>query len=122
MRWLGSIGWDGYPGGLPPAVLRAETEDEFVAEVAEFLAHRDDATLPDQGWPWPWDDSHTTDYAYTWTDRVLVSNFGSPWALSTNPGEGFGKRAGFPNMKAIQNIAWDNRSGLILVRGEEETT
>jgi hypothetical protein len=120
MVWLGSIAWDGDPSGIPECILQATTEQEYATLAAGFIAGRDDGTLPDQGWPWPWPDSATTDYAYTWADRVLVSNFGSPWALVTNEGEGFGVSAAFPNMSERMNIAWDERSGLIVIRTTPE--
>lgn len=129
MVWLGSIAWDGYPEGLPSVLLRTPADEEtWVTYVAAFLDDREDATQPSQGWPWPWDDSATTDYAYTWGDDgadqgVLVSNFGKPWVAAYSDGEETLGAAQFPNMKDRQNIAWDKRSGLIIfeVRGTDDS-
>lgn len=66
-EWLGSIAWDGHPGNFPK-IERAKTERAFRAAVAKELAGRDDGTTPDMGWPWPWEDSHLTDYSYAFDD------------------------------------------------------
>ena len=119
-EWLGSIAWDGYPQGIDRDVLLAETEPQFRSLVDAFFDGRDDVTQPDRGWPWPWDDSQTTDFAYAFDGgRVWASCFGCEWfdpkvedvdydALAD-------KAAVFPNMKARQNIRWDKGSGLIVV-------
>lgn len=64
LDWLGSIAWDGYPDGIDEAVLVAKTDAEFRESLTAFFADRDDVTMPDDGWPWPWNDSNTTDYGY----------------------------------------------------------
>jgi hypothetical protein len=43
-----------------------------------MLKKREDATVPDKGWPWPWKTSHTTDYSYVFNkrlNRVIVNDF-----------------------------------------------
>jgi hypothetical protein len=78
-EWLGSIAWDGYEDGLDAQLLGAQKEKKFRKQVA-LLAKRDDWTSPEQGWPWPWTDSCTTDYAYAFDgERVWVSCFGGQW-------------------------------------------
>lgn len=62
-EWIGSIAYNGGPGRYP-AILRARTEADFRAAVAAELAGRNDATVPERGWPWPWGNSSTTDYGY----------------------------------------------------------
>lgn len=123
MTWLGSIAMDGYPDGLPPKILEATTDDTLRTAVTTFLARRD-ATTPDQGWPWPWDDSRTTDFAYTLIDGALHgSNFGHPWFKVDPLAENFGqpetdapKMAGvFPDMSAVKNVTMGPRSGVILI-------
>lgn len=103
-EWLGSIAWDGYEIDEADAhpVKDASTKDEYRASVAEYLSGRDDATLPDSGWPWPWDDSNTTDYAYSFVDGATRA---FPW------GEG----ASWPNMAGRKNVARGTRSGMIVV-------
>lgn len=79
-EWIGSIGWDGYPDGIASAVLNAVRPKQFRAAVERFFAGREDVTRPADGWPWPWDDSCTTDYAYAFdAGKVYVSRFGSKW-------------------------------------------
>ncbi len=80
-EWLGSTTWDGYPDGTPAPIFEATTEAQFRGAVTNIIADADaGGTKPEEGWPWPWDDSRTTDYAYAWRDGgVLVSVFGRAW-------------------------------------------
>lgn len=125
-EWLGSLAFDGYPDGEPAVLLAAQSESEWRAKVAALIASLDDGTRPDQGWPWPWEDSRTTDYAYAWTpDGLLASAFGHRWFDPTQPepepedDESLSPKAAvFPNMKDRMNVALDNkRSGLLILRG-----
>lgn len=61
-EWIGSVAYDGHPENFKH--LRKKTEAAFRKAVAKELGGRDDATLPAEGWPWPWNDSGTSDYAY----------------------------------------------------------
>lgn len=86
-EWLGSIAWDGYPGGIPSELLHVQDEGAFCRLVRQFLADREDGTTPEMGWPWPWEDSRTTDYAYAFEgDQVWASRFGNHW-FPANAGE-----------------------------------
>ncbi len=122
-EWLGSIAWDGYPSGITPALKRAKTEEDFRTEFAAFLQYREDATLPSDGWPWPWDDSQTTDYAYAFdAGRVYASCFGGAWFNPSRkePDHPRGKTARFPNMrpdkaKPFSAPAGSKRSGIMLI-------
>lgn len=77
MEWIGSIGWDGYPSGIDDAVLQSTTEEDYRANLKTFFLTRDDLSLPAEGWPWPWDDSRTTDYSYVFENgKVMASCFG----------------------------------------------
>jgi len=79
-EWLGSIAWDGHPDGIAESVLQAKDEQIYRAAVQCFLEGRDDRSLPADGWPWPWEDSHTTDYAYTFAGgSVWGCNAGKWW-------------------------------------------
>lgn len=68
--WLGSIAYDGRPkdkekrAGVPRALLAAKSEKSFRRAVAKLLATCEYATKPKQGWPWPWEDSSTSDCGY----------------------------------------------------------
>lgn len=126
-EWLGSIAWDAYPSGIAEHhVIECETEEDYRAAVTKMLEERDDATKPEQGWPWPWDDSCTTDYAYAFDGgRVWSCPFGHGWLLATEDepdeetpeGEEFWaqKQVTFPNMKSIQNVDFGKRSGIMIV-------
>jgi hypothetical protein len=121
MEWLGSIAWDGHPPSIPVDVLRSTTDAVFRANVARMLAGRDDSTLPDRGWPWPWDDSRTTDFAYMVRDgAVCASNFGAPWFAVDLADEDYGdsndgQLPDFPDMRERKNVRWDQGSGVIIV-------
>lgn len=123
-EWIGSITWDGYPSGIDTDVLKAETEEDYRTQVAAFFANRDDVTRPTEFWPWPWDDSRTTDYAYAFEGgKVYASSFGHSW-FGVDPGaECFGepeespKDAVFPDMSGRRGSHDEvmSRSGLIVV-------
>jgi hypothetical protein len=125
-EWLGSIGFDGYPKGIDRPVLTAGTEDGFRIAVAMFLGGEDTATLPEQGWPWPWDNSSTTDYAYAFDDgRVWASCFGHAWfdpLAKDDDAEDDdaedrhrGPQADFPDMSARKRVTYGRRSGAIFI-------
>jgi len=79
-EWVGSVAWDGYRDGLPARVREAETEEEYREAVSAFLSGRADAVTPEKGWPWPWDDSRGTNYAYAFRKgKVMGSCHGSSW-------------------------------------------
>lgn len=125
-EWLGSIAMDGYPDGHPEACLDAASEIAFRESVARIL-EVPHATYPEEGWPWPWEDSRTTDYAYAWDGAVLVSNFGRRWLSADEARDGAddgdAKVAVFPNMSARANVAAPGsaRSGMMaLVIGGRE--
>src|SRR5205085_462948 len=74
--WLGSIAWDGYPEGGVAELLGIKDKHAWMAAVHRFIVSREDGTTTDLGWPWPWEDSNTTDFSYTWDDGVWVTCFG----------------------------------------------
>lgn len=118
-EWLGSVAWDGHPECFEP-LLSATTVEEFKLRMQAAVYHREDFTSPDKGWPWPWEDSRTTDYAIAFDDgKVYASCFGRAWYDPRNPPEDetAGKKvAVFPNMKTKQKVAVDGaRSGLLTV-------
>ena len=119
-EWIGSVAWDGYPDGLPVPLKMARTEAAFRREVAAYFKDRDDVTLPAQGWPWPWDDSGTTDYAYAfdagWTWGTSGRRWWNTWEEPENERECGGDLVVFPDMKARKAVAMDRRSGLIILK------
>lgn len=117
-KWIGSIAFDGYR--ITEALMRCKSEKDFRRLVAWQLSKRDDATLPEQGWPWPWDDSSTTDYAYAFFGgRVRASCFGGRWydPMKESPRQTDDKPAAFPKFdpKGYARPG-DPRSGLMTFR------
>ena len=131
-EWLGSIAYNGFPRAkgsrVPDTILDSGTEADYRRAVAEFLAGREDSTLPDEGWPWPWKNSRSTDFSYAYeADQVWVSLFGGPWSkpeeksIGPAPFEGDpcddGTREVFPDMRARkQRERFGPHSGVALFR------
>ena len=121
-EWLGSIAWDGHPDGISETVLKTSQEQEFREAVNELISSRDDGTFPKDGWPWPWEDSQTTDYAYAFdvtSKKVMASCFGCKWfdplqSQEDDPAEDNDKSAIFPNMKKLQKTTFGKRSGVMI--------
>lgn len=130
-EWLGSIAWDGYPdgpNGVPSFVQSAPTEGEFRNAVRGFFEGRDDVSGPDHGWPWPWDDSNTTDYSYAFDEGcVWVTCFGHGWDRYDqydHEDERDRPKVSFPDMSRFRQTAraGDNRSGLLSFNIPKEAT
>jgi hypothetical protein len=80
LEWLGSIGWDGYD---VDDIGTSEDKQDFRQRVSRFLDSRKDATMPANGWPWPWRDSRLTDYAYVWVDgKGVIYRYGDDYPMS----------------------------------------
>lgn len=115
--WLGSIAWDGQSA---PDVAAAATVEAFREAVSAIIADPDrGGTTPDQGWPWPWETSATTDFHYAWDDGVWVGCFGRPYLQISRIHEldedryyDLGKVEVFPNMKDRQSVTFGPRSGV----------
>jgi hypothetical protein len=116
-EWLGSVAWDGYPDGFEKTLFQQRTPKAWRRAVQIMLAGRDDATTPDKGWPWPWEDSHTTDYAYAYEKgKIYASCYGSAWFNPLRPPEDpKDGQVVFPNMKARQKVTLGPRSGIIVI-------
>jgi hypothetical protein len=122
--WHGSIAWDGHPESIEPDILMATDEPSFLKALDAFLTSRDDATRPEDGWPWPWEDSRTTDFAYVWNEtKVGAYCFGrgpfDPLVEERDedgdrPVMKEGKVTIFPDMTAIQNVTLGPRSGVMV--------
>ena len=121
-KWLGSIAWAGcprkenYPAGIDESLFKPRPEAEWQDLVEDLLRGRKDATLPHMGWPWPWEDSHTSDYAYAIENgTVYATHFGEYW-YDPLSGKRDATAVTFPDMSAIQKVTHDpDRSGVICV-------
>lgn len=101
-EWIGSIALDGDRKSLPQKLFRIRSEKAWRRRVAELIRGCSDGTLPEQGWPWPWDDSGTTDCAYTFHEKKVRK-------LRTN-GKGT-----WPNMASRRKLTFGLRSGMFVV-------
>ncbi len=132
IKWLGSVAWDGYDihemeelDSHTSAqnmscwkVKQAKTEEEFQLAVNNYFSLRDDARLAEDGWPWPWEDSNTTDRAYVFDkDKVRFFAWGDEYTgLLNGDGDPVMEQPDFewPDMKDIQNVT---DGGFIILRG-----
>jgi hypothetical protein len=127
-EWLGSIAWDG--SEIPDSIANAKTDREYRGAVLAFLDSRDDATLPKQGWPWPWDDSGTSDCSYWFFDGETYEAQGSPDVYSPRrvTFDDYGadedrwdaylgtlETVAFPDMSAKKKVTLGKRSGVIVI-------
>lgn len=130
-EWLGSLAFDGYrvyemrdedaakseDNRCCARIKHAKTEADYRAAVRDLLAINDDATTPEQGWPWPWADSRATDCAcvfdgtssrfYSWGNENVI---GDDEAAGPEPD------GGWPDMSAVQNVTTGTmRAGNIVI-------
>lgn len=117
-RWIGSLAWDGYEWDQriekndPDAITEAKNENDFKSAVTQVLKDRIDATTPKMGWPWPWDDSQTTDFSYCFVnDHIEAFCFGKPISEEDH------SKTEWPAMNGSDYSAkpGDIRSGLLVV-------
>jgi len=122
MEYMGSIAWDGYE--IDEYVLESKTEEDFRTNIQKFLSERDDSSTPaEHGWPWPWNDSRTTDYSYVFmAGKVWGSNWGYPLFDPLKPEseedeqEDDQKLENFwPDMSPYKRVRMDKGSGLIVI-------
>jgi hypothetical protein len=135
-EWLGSKAFDGGLWGIPDMVLNSNTEEEYRTAIAEFFKGRKDVTHPEEGWPWPWEDSQTSDYAYTFAPWDEGIETGCVWVAIGMPNRWLKvtedepewddwdyeqqmsrlELCVHPNMKERMNVQWGEKSGLLIVR------
>jgi hypothetical protein len=130
-EWLGSIAWNGDPadmrkgGGNGLELLLANSEATYRDELREFLALRDHATLPDQGWPWPWSSSIDSHAVYHFVnDEVLVrlpmqekyefEDGIARWYRAANMETRVLDHSAtlYPDMTLVMSVTWNERSDL----------
>jgi len=114
-EWLGSVAWDGYEWQeqLECPLMQATTEEQFREAVKDIAAKRKDWTSPDQGWPWPWDNSFTSDRTYAFTDGKTKDFYWGKELPKEEDGELI-KTVEWPDMKGRKNVAYGNRSGRMI--------
>lgn len=117
--WLGSRGWDGYPAGIEG--LKENMAEEEWRAMLEGQSKRKDWTPTDRGWPWPWEDSNTTDFAYVrnkQTGAVVPYCFGRLTKFEHRDEEEEGPKppkVKFPDMTSLRNVTFGERSGLMIL-------
>jgi hypothetical protein len=106
VEWLGSVAWDGYEWAEKAdcPLMMATSQEEFQVAVKELSA-REDWTSPEHGWPWPWDDSSTTDFSYVFDGSTKAYEFGTAKD---------GNSLDWPDMSERKNVTMGPRSGLIV--------
>lgn len=106
-------------------ILTSTDEDAYRAAVSGYVTAREDGTLPERGWPWPWDTSATTDYAYFFFEgKVLASSFGGalfdPLGIEPDEDNDIKPVAGppiLPDMSERKKVRFDKGSGLLVMHG-----
>ena len=126
-EWLGSIAWDGYRDGIPDEILVVTDESQYRALVGEFIKGRKDGTTPEMGWPWPWNDSGTTDCCYAFkAGKVECGSWGVLYDKDESDcAEGEETKAiggNFPDMSSRKNMTLGPRSGVTFVEYPDLTT
>lgn len=130
-EWLGSLAFDGYrihemeekhadkseDNSACWRIKTATAEKDFRDAVDALAKCNDDWTKPQQGWPWPWEDSRTTDRAYIFDGTKTVAY---AWGKEIVPGddeaEGPEPQDGWPDMSAVQSVVvGTKRDGVIVV-------
>lgn len=109
--WQGSVALGGYPGGFDD--LRAIEDEADFTRFMDRVSERVDFTHPEQGWPWPWDDSETTDFAYKFVNgHGLYVTKGSSWVKLDRLDDGEngrdydGEPTDFPDMSDRANVTY----------------
>jgi hypothetical protein len=99
IEWKGSVAFDGYSiaeadekdlspndkekrtqNFLECEIKKCSDETTFNELLSEYFKNRDDVTLPNEGWPWPWENSKLTDETYLFKD-------GKVWRMYRHDGE-----------------------------------
>lgn len=120
-EWLGSIAWDGYD--IPENILACTNEEVYRDFITAWLQTRNDATFPEDGWPWPWKDSRLTDFAYTFVDGgVKIVTLGRAYTVEEyrkdQDNEPYipieQRELYFKDRSGVQNVTFGDRSGLIV--------
>jgi hypothetical protein len=134
-EWLGSLAFDGYrihemkeqhtsrseDSRLCWLIKTAMSDAAYRQAVAGLLKINDDGTVPSDGWPWPWDDSCTTDRAVVFTDGTVKHYaWGKEIVEGDDDAEGPEMSGGWPNMSTVKNaVIGTKRDGVIVVSAKQ---
>lgn len=100
-------------------VKTATSEAEFRRAVADLLKINDDATVPSDGWPWPWDDSRTTDRAVAFTGGAVKHYaWGKELVDGNDEAEGPELPGGWPDMTDVQSVVLGTKRDGVIVLGK----
>lgn len=73
--WLGSVSYDGDPD-RKPRLFDATSKNDYIAATKYYLDHpMAGGVYPEEGWPWPWEDSQISDFAYVWIENGEPSTY-----------------------------------------------
>lgn len=153
--WLGSFAFDGYCIGeadendvspndkknrtrtyLESAIKNATDCDKYASLVREYLNKLDHSSFPENGWPWPWNNSKLTDEVYVFSDGCVWRQYGMEGSYEDQSTPAYFYRAHeiewddeggvidtierrkflMPDMTDKQNVAIGKRSGLITIQ------
>jgi hypothetical protein len=133
-EWIGSLAFDGYRvhemveknAGRDAdsracwAIKIATSEADYRDAVKTLMDLNNDASVPANGWPWPWEDSRTSDRAYIFDGTKTVAYaWGKQIVAGSEDDEdapdGPEPDAGWPNMKDKQNVTLGQRSGVMIL-------
>lgn len=81
MEYLGSLFWDGYPDNdeIKALFKQCTTKKTYRNEVIKFIGEQEGALADSGGWPFPWNSSETSDWAYTWTKDGIKCSAENRW-------------------------------------------
>lgn len=85
--WLGSVSHDGYPcdkhgngHGAPLGIITANNVWSYLMATMHYSMVNKRFIRPTEGWPWPWETSRMSDYAYAFDQgKTWISSFGREW-------------------------------------------
>lgn len=133
--WVGSYGWDGNPGGVQEmmGIHKSTSQGNYVKRIVDYLKANDGYIAGEDGWPWPWETSATTDYYYIFhEDKVYVGAWGGELVEINiylkhedsicEEEDGFeeyfsGVKFELPDMSKIQKVDYGKGSGIMVFGG-----
>ncbi len=81
LEWQGSLEWDCNEELIPDEIVQSSCKEEFIINLENALKIRKGFHPLETGWPWLWNTSKQTDYAYILVEEkgtVYISKHNSP--------------------------------------------